>query len=179
MKSWTPNAVMKSFFSAPLSTAMIWAPQALPYWTITLVSKQLYHGSRHLFSIGEASKRKPDYLPARWPSPPPAPTTTSQSPTFSLVFSTACETVSQNRADIINASTNLVSRQTRTEHGPNNCWIHVLWQNRQIIHVERDVFLETAIFMVQVVRGFGAMLFFPSHTELTLSADARCKPNTY
>jgi hypothetical protein len=60
-------------------------------------------------------------LPARWPSPPPAPTTTSHSPALKPQFRTAFPTVNtQTRTTEMAAhgeETNLVRRDAGTENG--------------------------------------------------------------
>jgi hypothetical protein len=69
----------------------------------------------------------------------------------------------------------LVGGQSCAENGSNGDGVDVVWQERQITGIKRDVLLEASIFMVEVIRALDAVLFCSGKTELAPPADAACK----
>jgi hypothetical protein len=67
--------------------------------------------------------------------------------------------------------THLVRRDACTQHRPDYGRINIIRQNRQIVRIKRDVFLETAVLMVQMVRALHAVLLCSSKTELASATD--------
>jgi hypothetical protein len=71
--------------------------------------------------------------------------------------------------------TNLVRRDAGTENGSDDGGIDILGQDGEIICIQGDILLETAVFVVQVVRAADAMLLLAGQTELAAATDATGK----
>lgn len=66
---------------------------------------------------------------------------------------------------------NLISRDSSTQHRPNELRIHIIRQNGQIIRIQSNILLETTIFMMKMIRALSAVLLCTSQTEFASSTD--------
>lgn len=69
----------------------------------------------------------------------------------------------------------LVRGQPCAENRPDGDWVDVVWQQRQVTGIKRDVLLKAPIFMVEVIRALDAVLLRAGETELAPTADSACK----
>jgi len=75
----------------------------------------------------------------------------------------------------MHAMTDFVRCKPSAENRSNNDRVDILRQDGEIICVQSDVLLETAVFMMQVIRTLNAVLLLAGEAELATSADATCK----
>ena len=71
----------------------------------------------------------------------------------------------------------VVSGHAGAKHRPNDLRINVIWQDRQIICIQHNVFLETAILVEQVICAVSTVLLLARQTEFTAPTDSTRKSN--
>lgn len=118
-----------------------------------------------------------EYIPAKCPRPPAAPTTTTQFPGRIFAFSTAYYFLAENAFSLFKPLTYLISRQPSTEYRPHNDRINIIRQHSQIIRVKSNIFLKAAILMMQMIRTLHAILFRPRKTKLAPSTNPTRETN--
>lgn len=74
--------------------------------------------------------------------------------------------------------TDLVRRQPRTQDRSDHSRIDVVWKSGEVIGIQRYVFLEAAILVMEMIRRIGAVLFCSSQAILALSAYSAPKSDT-
>ncbi|KAL1970006.1 hypothetical protein VTN77DRAFT_6411 [Rasamsonia byssochlamydoides] len=73
----------------------------------------------------------------------------------------------------------LISCHPRTQHRPNHPWINIIRQDSQIIRIQSDILLETAILMMEMVRTSNAVLLDASEAKLAPTTDPAREADSY
>jgi hypothetical protein len=87
--------------------------------------------------------------------------------TISLYIKTVC----------VRGESHFISRHASTQHRANQLGIDIVGQDGQIIRIQRDIFLETTILMMQMVGALHAVLLRTRETEFASATDATCEPD--
>ena len=76
-----------------------------------------------------------------------------------------------------NVYTYLVSRETRAQHWSHDRWVNIVGENSKVVCVKSNVFLEAAVFMMQVVCALDAVLLSTGKTEVAATTDTTHEAN--